>query len=207
MLTLLLYSPSEHVCLHWQRALADANYKLITTSSLQDALSNLRTIHESIYLLHERDLADPLSMIPELIKQQPQTKVVVLEDEYDTKRAYTYFQAGVVGVCNAFMAAKQIPLLIAVVSQGQVWCGKPFMEAMVKSLAQQPNRKNANSELLHKLSPREQEVALQVVEGLNNKEISNKMGVSERTIKAHLSNIFKKLEVKDRLQLALCLRQ
>ncbi|MCX4027317.1 response regulator transcription factor [Endozoicomonas sp. SM1973] len=206
MLTLLLYSPSEHVCLHWQRALADANYKLIATSSLQDALSNLRTIHESIYLLHERDLADPLTMIPELITQQPQAKVVVLEDEYDTKRAYTYFQAGVVGVCNAFMAAKQIPLLIAVVSQGQVWCGKPFMEAMVKSLAQQPNKK-ANTELLHKLSPREQEVALQVVEGLNNKDISNKMGVSERTIKAHLSNIFKKLNVKDRLQLALCLRQ
>ncbi|MCP4046897.1 MAG: response regulator transcription factor, partial [Gammaproteobacteria bacterium] len=51
----------------------------------------------------------------------------------------------------------------------------------------------------------EKEVALSVSKGLTNREIASQLNVSERTVKSHLGNIFKKLELKDRVALILYL--
>jgi DNA-binding NarL/FixJ family response regulator len=58
-------------------------------------------------------------------------------------------------------------------------------------------------ELPEELSGREAEVAREVVAGRSNKEIARVLGITERTVKAHLGAIFAKLGVRDRLQLAL----
>jgi DNA-binding NarL/FixJ family response regulator len=58
-----------------------------------------------------------------------------------------------------------------------------------------------------KLTAREYEVALEVGYGANNKEIAEKLAVSERTVKAHLTSIFEKLALRDRVQLALAVNR
>jgi len=55
----------------------------------------------------------------------------------------------------------------------------------------------------HNLTPREIEVLLLIADGKNNKEIANELYISEKTVKNHVSNIFKKLDVNDRTQAAI----
>ena len=57
------------------------------------------------------------------------------------------------------------------------------------------------------LAPRERQIALLVGSGANNKEIAERLGISESTVKAHLTSVFRKLGVPDRLRLALLVRR
>lgn len=61
--------------------------------------------------------------------------------------------------------------------------------------------------MLEKLSPRERDVALQVAGGASNKDVARRLNITERTVKAHLTSTFDKLEVRDRLQLVIALRR
>jgi len=92
-----------------------------------------------------------------------------------------------------------------VARHGGLWVGPELMARVVGAAgralaplakAQQPL-----------LSGREAEVAREVVKGLSNKEIAAKLGITERTVKAHMGAIFEKLGVRDRLQLVLRLSE
>jgi len=68
------------------------------------------------------------------------------------------------------------------------------------------DRRSASSLDLSQLTKRERQVATSVAEGLSNREIATKFGISERTVKARLTTTFQKLGVRDRVQLALLLK-
>jgi DNA-binding NarL/FixJ family response regulator len=72
---------------------------------------------------------------------------------------------------------------------------------MIKSFSK--NLKKVNHNELNKLSSREQEIASLVKEGLSNKEIAKHSNITERTVKAHLSSIYEKLHIKDRVALVI----
>ena len=57
------------------------------------------------------------------------------------------------------------------------------------------------------LAPREREIALLVGSGANNREIAERLSITESTVKAHLTSVFRKLDVPDRLRLALFVRR
>ena len=72
---------------------------------------------------------------------------------------------------------------------------------MITALPQNKNEKKEPA-LLKDLSSREAEVAKWLINGLSNREIGEKMFISIRTVKAHLTSIFKKTGCRDRLELA-----
>ena len=67
-----------------------------------------------------------------------------------------------------------------------------------------PTRRPGGFEIL---TEREYEVAMAVGQGLSNREIAEQLGLGERTIKAHLTTTFEKLQVRDRVQLALAVNR
>lgn len=89
-----------------------------------------------------------------------------------------------------------------------VYIGKTYIQPSIASmLVTEINSKDksANKDLLKidSLSKREYEVLTLVAEGLNNKEIADRLFISEKTVKNHVSNIFKKIDVNDRIQAAI----
>ncbi|MCO4785813.1 MAG: response regulator transcription factor, partial [Marinomonas atlantica] len=110
------------------------------------------------------------------------------------------------------IAKEQLRLVLSVVSSGEIWGGKEFIQQLIKqsSGASRPEKllecttNFVGSELL---SEREVDVAKLIAEGLSNKEIARDLEVTERTVKAHLTAAFKKLNVKDRLALALLVQR
>lgn len=112
-------------------------------------------------------------------------------------------RTGFRGYCNAWVSVDLLPRLVQAVAAGELWIGRSLLSRLLLSVAVQPATGTFNSEWRRGLTEREQEVACLVADGASNKEVARQLGVSERTIKDHLSHIFTKLQIHDRVQLAL----
>jgi two-component system NarL family response regulator len=99
------------------------------------------------------------------------------------------------------------------VQRGEIWIGRhvvPHLLRRISSLT--PAGPDAGpggrvSRRFDFLAPREREIALLVGSGANNREIAERLSITESTVKAHLTSVFRKLDVPDRLRLALFVRR
>ena len=132
-------------------------------------------------------------------------RVVVVSALPADEQALLALDSGARGYCHAFAAAGLFHEVALVVRHGGLWVGPHLLARLITGLAPQlaqaPEAPAAPA--LDELSPREREVTIAVAEGLTNKQVALRLDISERTVKAHLSAIFEKLGVPDRLQLAL----
>ncbi|MBT3045713.1 MAG: response regulator transcription factor [gamma proteobacterium symbiont of Ctena orbiculata] len=93
---------------------------------------------------------------------------------------------------------------------GEVWVGRSLLfklmnrlSSMASPQAEERGMQGGSADSLAKLTEREREIAQHVGAGDSNKVIARKLDITERTVKAHLSSIFRKTNTKDRLQLGL----
>lgn len=131
-----------------------------------------------------------------------QVPVVVLSLQPSQDEALQALELGAQGYCHALAAPGQLREVAVVVRHGGLWIGAELMGRVIGAMRRAlPDQ--APEAALERLSPREQEVARAVAAGHSNKEIARLLGITERTVKAHLGTTFEKLGVRDRLQLAL----
>ena len=102
---------------------------------------------------------------------------------------------------NRYMHEENLQQAVLALKAGQIWLPPAIINRMISGLPVNKIQKG-EEHLLKTLTAREIEVAQWLVKGLSNKEISEKLFVSIRTIKAHLTSIFKKTNCRDRLELA-----
>jgi len=109
--------------------------------------------------------------------------------------------AGACGYCHGYAPTGTWDQVLEAADQGAVWMGQSLLTRLLRSVqASISETKNWDAGLL---TEREHAVARLVARGEANAEIASALGITERTVKAHLSSIFEKLHVDDRLQLAL----
>ena len=108
--------------------------------------------------------------------------------------------------CNSHMAAGNYRQMLRLLSQGQSWFPPHMLEETFK-LAQQAIRSRPGENLLQNLTIREREIALAVSNGKSNRQVADLYAISEATVKTHLTNIFRKLDVSDRVGLVLLLKR
>jgi DNA-binding NarL/FixJ family response regulator len=131
--------------------------------------------------------------------------VIVLSDQPGDEEAINCFAAGVRGYCNTHATAELLKRVADVVLQGGLWIGESLMQRLLQGTARMPMPapSAAPPDWAALLTEREHQVALAVAEGASNKEVARRLGITERTVKAHAGAIFEKLDVRDRLQLSL----
>ncbi len=144
-----------------------------------------------------KDLAERIRSVKAMAAGCP---VVVLSNLPSNEEGLMAFSAGAAGYCNALAIPDVLRQVSTVVEQGGLWVGQDLMQRLFAALTA---RAAPAQTALAALSTREHQVAQAVARGGTNKEIARAMGITERTVKAHLSAIFEKLEVRDRLQLSL----
>lgn len=139
-------------------------------------------------------------------KNYPTSRTVVLANSPNQAEAFYSMSIGVQGYCHAYSDPKLLKEVRTVVSHGGIWMGNELLKQLIDiTTSLVGNQPQQVSELLHKLTKREQDVAIEAAKGLSNKEIARILNITERTVKAHLSSAFEALQAKDRLQLALML--
>ncbi len=131
-------------------------------------------------------------------------RVIGLTQAEDPRQAKQVLEAGASGYLHYLAAAPVLQQVSQVVEMGGLWLGVDLMRQLVFATA---NILQSEPEKVHLdlLSAREQDVAKAVAAGKSNKEVARELDITERTVKAHLSAVFEKLNVRDRLHLVLVL--
>lgn len=136
-------------------------------------------------------------------------RVVALTALEDSAQAKQALEVGAYGYLHYLAAVPVLQQVGQVVEVGGLWLGVDLMRQLVFSTAKilSPNPVNVAAQKNHLdlLSVREQDVAKAVAAGKSNKEVAKELDITERTVKAHLSAVFDKLQVRDRLHLVLVL--
>lgn len=131
--------------------------------------------------------------------------VVLMSDEPDEQLTLLALSSGASGCCNSRAAPEVLHQIALVVGNGGLWVGQSLLQKLVagSSRALASHHASGNTDaLMAQLSERELQVAKLVAAGESNKEIAGRLDISERTVKAHLTAIFAKLGLRDRLQLS-----
>lgn len=198
----LLISADSEVMSRWRQAFPEAQ----GFQSVKDAVGSVET--GAIVWLHlPRDATDAVALVVESARQLAPARVVALSDTPSDEQALDLMERGAVGYCHSHAGAAMLRQMATVVDNQGVWVGPNLLKRMIRaSLAAMPAA-TMNSPRLGVLSEREREVAEAVGRGASNKEIARELVITERTVKAHLSAIFLKLGVRDRLHLALTMRK
>jgi DNA-binding NarL/FixJ family response regulator len=139
--------------------------------------------------------------LAQVMAAAPGCPVVVLSNMPGNEEGLAAFAAGASGYCSSLATPAVLRQVAGVVERGGLWVGQELMRRLFGAVAARASERQAGS--LDALSPRERQVAQAVARGGTNKEIARVMGITERTVKAHLTAIFEKLGVRDRLQLSL----
>lgn len=137
----------------------------------------------------------------------PGVPLVALSLQPCQEEALATLGAGARGYCHALATPEMLRQVALVVAAGGLWIGAELMGRILGATAAALPAAEAGGALLAELTEREREVAREVARGATNKEAARRLGITERTVKAHLGSVFEKLGVRDRLQLVLRLKE
>ena len=145
---------------------------------------------------------DGITLLPELRAVAKSARVLVLTGLRGSESQRRAMLAGAMGVVLKDHAAEVLIKAINKVHQGEVWLDRLMMGSVLDEMTQAPEIDPEKTKI-GSLTDREREVIALIAEGLKNREIGKRLFISETTVTHHLSSIFSKLEVTDRLELVI----
>jgi len=160
-----------------------------------------------VWLHIDHQTSQPGALVASLLKAVPGCSVVVLSNVPHDEEGLAVLEAGAAGYTSAIAVPEVLRQIKTVVENGGVWVGPSLLQRLLVAISSSGGRgvRPQASSKLDQLSPREREVALAVAAGATNKEVARQLDITERTVKAHLSEAFEILKVRDRLQLSILL--
>jgi DNA-binding NarL/FixJ family response regulator len=145
--------------------------------------------------------------ILELQRLSIDTRFVILGTPDCDDAEVALFRNGARGCCPADSNDDHYQRVIAAVLRGEVWIRRSLTAQLLEQLGERmraaTQAKKPDAGILEDLTKREREIANLVANGESNKIIARQLDITERTVKAHLTEVFRKLGVPDRLKLAL----
>src|SRR5216684_2952048 len=171
-----------------------------------EVLDKVHELDPDILLLDLRmPNLDGLSALQSLMQSTRRTRVIVLTASEDKNEFVQAMKLGCSGIVLKQTAPDLIVKSIRKVNSGEIWLDSHTTAAVMRQFASPADILAGNGKARERspLSTREREIVQLVAQGYKNKEMAEKMFISEQTVKNHLHNIFDKLGVSDRLELAL----
>ncbi len=143
-----------------------------------------------------------LDFLPKLLESSDHGRVLVLTGLNDPEVHRRAIHEGAVGVVLKEKAAEVLIKAIEKVREGEVWLERSLMSRVISDWSRS-KKPDPEAPKIATLTTRERELINLVCEGLRNREIAEKLFISEATVRHHLTSIFGKLAVADRLELIL----
>ena len=171
-----------------------------------DAVSAAEATQPSLILLDlDLDGESSLQCMPALLRAAPGVRVLVLTALADARVHGEALKAGAMGLVLKEKAADVLLKAIEKVDQGEVWFDRTTMGSVLSEMSRGGSRvgEDPEGEKISSLTDREREVVSLIGEGLRNKQIAERLFISETTVRHHLTSVFDKLDVSDRLELVI----
>lgn len=164
-----------------------------------ECLEKLETLSPDVLLL---DINMPekngIEVLEELKKNKSDVKVLILTVHNELEYLLKAVDIGVDGYILKDSESSELKKAIQFVRRGENYIQASLIPALNNRLV----NRDIDKDKIDSLTNRELEVLIQVANGMFNKEIATNLNISERTVKNHISNIFKKIDVSDRTQAA-----
>ncbi|MEZ3427919.1 MAG: response regulator transcription factor [Lachnospiraceae bacterium] len=165
----------------------------------EECLEKLKTVKPEVLLL---DINMPkkngIEVLKSIRNQNLKVKVLILTVHNEIEYLLKAVDIGVDGYILKDSESAELKRAIMTVLEGESY----IQSSLIPTLNSRLIARDVDKEKIDSLTKRELEVLVQVANGMFNKEIANTLNISERTVKNHLSNIFRKIEVSDRTQAA-----
>lgn len=165
-----------------------------------DCLKKLKNINPDILLL---DINMPnmngIDVLKKIKNERKLIKILLFTAHEENEFLIQAYKIGADGYILKKSSFKELKLAIKEIMNGNVYI-QPDLISILNS--KEIDDKNGDVNKIKLLTKREMEILQQVASGMFNKEIAINLNISERTVKNHISNIFKKIEVSDRTQVA-----
>jgi DNA-binding NarL/FixJ family response regulator len=206
--TILIACPIPDLCEQWCKVLEpDFRVEILAGGTvLTQYVMNLRP---SILLL---DLSLPelggVQVIPILRSLSPVTDIILLTPSLDPEEAVSVLKRGVKGYCDRYVSPSLVQKAVELVQKGEIWVPRSVLPALLAEMAflaerRRDEARTKSGTYMLQLTAGEHRVSQLIADGLSNKQIALRLSISDKTVKTHLTTIYRKLEISDRLQLAL----
>jgi DNA-binding NarL/FixJ family response regulator len=162
--------------------------------SIPEDVEVLRKAQPEVLLFHVSGGDADFEIVSRLHNLAPEIKILLFLDAADEEME---FQAVRAGSCGCVSNASDLDTLlkaIGVIGRGEIWVSRRVASRLISKLSEAPDSINSNG-----LTPREWKVLGLLASGTRNKEIANRLSVSENTVKTHLYTIYRKINVDCRL--------
>ena len=140
-------------------------------------------------------------LLRELRASNPDIFAIMLLDSSKKESVLQAFRAGARGIFSRHDSVETLSKCIRSVYEGQIWANSQQLSFAVEALATSPVVRAVDANGLSLLSKREMDVVRSLAEGLTNREIAERLGLSQHTIKNYLFRVYDKLGVSSRLEL------
>jgi len=132
--------------------------------------------------------------------------VIVLERVPELVTGKMLISKGVKAYGNSRMLKLHYDQMLQTVIDGKIWTYPELTIALAKEAKRSTLSQEAEALIEHRLTEKEKEVVYAILEGLTNDAIASELDITLRTVKAHISSIFTKLHINDRVSLILLLK-
>lgn len=206
--TVLVASPAVQVVRRWSRGFK-GNFVAHGVGEWSALEQGMEKLEPSVLLL---DLALPnlgrIRSVRTLRRLSPATKIIVFTSAPNEREGISALMAGAKGYCHKNIKPVLLKKAVELVQRGEIWAGRKLIPRLIEELTSLTERRQRGSPTrvkgrLDGLTSRERDIANLIGSGARNKEIASQIHISERTVKAHLTAIFRKVGVSDRLRLGL----
>lgn len=188
-----------------RQLLAEAGFQVVgEAKDGQEAVELTAKLHPDVLLL---DLLMPnsagMDAIRELATSPMPVRIIVLSSSISKEQIVKALQLGARGILQKGSVA-ELAKAIAAVLEGQYWIAGKSVSNVVQVITELSATVSASHRgKSYGLTPRELEMVRLVTQGCSNREIATRLNISEETVKRHLSNVFDKVGMSNRVELTL----
>lgn len=191
------------------RRAVSADYQLEAVDSVPGLFDRIRASSPSVILVDAELLDRPIDrQVGQIVVSSGAARVIAMTAVFQEDEEIALLKAGVKGCCRRGIDPESLQQVLSVTYDGGVWVTRSLLPRLVTELqryadAQRPGGAKPPPDKLAGLTRREREIVQLIAGGASNKQVASELDISERTVKGHLSNVFQKLGVSDRLKLML----
>lgn len=139
--------------------------------------------------------------IQDIRRQRPELRILVAGAHGDDETIVRCIQAGAKGYIDEGCSIPELLQAVHIVSQGSIWAPRRLLSKFIDRILDAPPGSMATGKI--GFTPREREVLTLLVAGYSNREIAKNMGIEERTVKAHVAKLLRKVGVPNRIALTM----
>jgi len=181
-----------------------SDIEVLAECASPDRLMDAVRKHSPDVLLVSTDFfEEKLDALERLVMEIEETRVVLLTNRKDPSFLEEALRCGAKGVIQREWPIQQIPVAIRKVTNGGFWVERTVAERVLENILNGHPVENPETRKIASITQREREVITLICQGFRNKKIAGTLHISEATVSHHLTSIYRKLEVDERIALVI----